>query len=240
MPDFEKRSYELEMLDMPIKDKRELHRNLKEISLINKLLGGDGVTIKGLKKLMKDKERKYSIVDIGCGDGGMLRRIRHWVKKNGYSAEFLGIDIEPEAIKLAREINKNIKDIRFEVVGYETYFQELETKPDIIISALFCHHLTDHQLMGLLNQMNDNCNIGFIVNDLHRHFLAYHSIKWLTQLFSRSTFTKNDAPVSVCRGFKREELNDYFRSLPNTGYEISWQWAFRYLAVAQPNTNGGL
>jgi 2-polyprenyl-3-methyl-5-hydroxy-6-metoxy-1,4-benzoquinol methylase len=233
MPDFSRRSYQQEMLDLPINDKLELRRNLKEISTINKLLGGDQVTIKGLKKLLTDKNRKYTIIDIGCGDGGLLRRIWKWTNKIGYEVEILGIDIEEETIRLAKEINKNVVGLNFQRISYEEYFKNLDLKPDIIVSTLFCHHLDDDQLKEFLDMTAKNAKVGFIINDLHRHFLAYYSIKWLTALFSRSKFTKNDAPLSVERGFKKTELKSYLNGIYSHKIDISWQWAFRYLIVGK-------
>jgi 2-polyprenyl-3-methyl-5-hydroxy-6-metoxy-1,4-benzoquinol methylase len=235
MANLSKRSFQLEMLDMPVNDKRELRQNLGEISRINKLLGGDQVTLKGLKKLMIDRERTYRIVDIGCGDGGLLRHVYKWANKNRYSVDILGIDIDPDAIHWAREKSIGYTNLHYQAIGYEAYFQGIQQKPDIVISALFCHHLEDKQLEGFLKKMADNSKIGFIINDLHRHFLAYYSIKWLTAIFSRSRLTKNDAPVSVLRGFRKKELISHFQALPTLSYEISWQWAFRYLVVASRN-----
>jgi 2-polyprenyl-3-methyl-5-hydroxy-6-metoxy-1,4-benzoquinol methylase len=233
MPDLSKRSKQLELLDMPVKDKEDLRQNLKEISFINKVLGGDQVTFKGLKKLMIDRQKRYSIVDIGCGDGGLLRRIWRWSFKQGFKVEITGIDINPDAIAYAKEKSLEYPGLAFINQGYEAYFEELNQKPDIIISALFCHHLNDELLQDFLMKMIENSQIGYIVNDLHRNHLAFFSIKWLTIIFSRSRLTKHDAPVSVLRGFKKEELKRYFQLLPSIEHDITWQWAFRYLIVAR-------
>jgi 2-polyprenyl-3-methyl-5-hydroxy-6-metoxy-1,4-benzoquinol methylase len=233
MPDLNQRSLQLEMLDLPVKDEQELMRSLSEISLINKLLGGDRVSIKGLKKLLLDRSKTYRIVDIGCGDGGMLRRIWHWAKKQGYSVEILGIDINPVAIRYAKEKSIGYPGLNYLVVDYADYFAALEHKPDIIISALFCHHLENERLREFLQMMAFNSRKGFVVNDLHRHCVAYYSIKWLTVLFSRSVFTRNDAPVSVTRGFKKKELIRLLDGVAIKTFEISWHWAFRFLIVSK-------
>ena len=77
--------------------------------------------------------------------------------------------------------------------------------------------------------MDANSNIGFFINDLHRHPLAYHFIKLATQLFSKSYLVKNDAPLSVLRGFKKQEWENILRKSDLSDYTIKWQWAFRYL-----------
>jgi hypothetical protein len=81
--------------------------------------------------------------------------------------------------------------------------------------------------------MKENSNIGFFINDLHRHSLAYYSIKWLTALFSGSYLVKNDAPLSVARGFKKKEWDNIFKAAGISNYKIQWKWAFRYLILWQ-------
>jgi hypothetical protein len=77
--------------------------------------------------------------------------------------------------------------------------------------------------------------LGFFINDLHRHPLAYHSIRLLTRTFSKSYLVKNDAPLSVRRGFRRGEWQRLLHDAGITGYTCSWRWAFRWLITA-PNT----
>jgi hypothetical protein len=73
--------------------------------------------------------------------------------------------------------------------------------------------------------------MGFFVNDLHRHPFAYYSIKWLTKFFSKSYLVKNDAPLSVLRGFKRKELEVLSHQSSVEKISINWKWAFRWLLV---------
>ena len=72
---------------------------------------------------------------------------------------------------------------------------------------------------------------GFFINDLHRHWLAYYSIQNITRIFSRSYLVKNDAPLSVARGFKKDEWKELMKNAGIQNYSISWRWAFRYLIV---------
>ena len=137
-----------------------------------------------------------------------------------------GIDIKPECIRYA------IKAARTEVTWICSDYQLVkwpEGKPDIIFSSLFCHHFTDEELVRQLQWLQANSALGFFINDLQRHPLAHASIKLLTRLFSKSYLVRNDAPLSVARGFKKE---DWLKILQDAGikqYELGWQWAFRYL-----------
>jgi len=81
MPNFSIRSTEKELLDQPNIEQAALFQNLKELDVINRLLGGHKATLIGLQKLMVDKSKTYHIVDFACGGGDTLRVIDHWVKK---------------------------------------------------------------------------------------------------------------------------------------------------------------
>ena len=74
---------------------------------------------------------------------------------------------------------------------------------------------------------------GFFINDLHRHPLAYYSIKWLTKAFSKSYMVKNDAPLSVKRGLLKKEWEAIFYKAGIKNFQIKWQWAFRWLIVCK-------
>ena len=106
-----------------------------------------------------------------------------------------------------------------------------EDKPDIIFSSLFCHHFTEAELTAMLPWMKKNATLGFFINDLHRHTLAYYSIKWISSLFSKSYLVKNDAPLSVARGFTKNEWEQIFKMAGITHFSIYWKWAFRHLII---------
>ena len=120
---------------------------------------------------------------------------------------------------------------RFIVSNY--ILVRFNSNPDIIFSSLFCHHFKDPDLVSMFRWMNENSRLGFFINDLHRHTLAYHSIKWLTRAFSNSYLVKNDAPLSVLRGFKKKELEQLLIKAGIRRFSIHWKWAFRWLIVVK-------
>ena len=81
--------------------------------------------------------------------------------------------------------------------------------------------------------MKQKSSTGFFINDLQRHPFAYYSIKWITKLFSRSYLVKNDAPLSVARGFTKKEWKKIFNSAGINNFSIKWKWAFRYLITCR-------
>ena len=98
---------------------------------------------------------------------------------------------------------------------------------------MFLHHLSNEEIIALLRFSKANGCI-FLANDLHRNWLAYYSIKFITAMFSRSYLVKNDAAVSVSRGFTKKELLGLLAQSGYSNYSVTWSWAFRYIIVALP------
>jgi 2-polyprenyl-3-methyl-5-hydroxy-6-metoxy-1,4-benzoquinol methylase len=106
--------------------------------------------------------------------------------------------------------------------------QLLENQFDIVISSLFTHHFTDPNWISLIQKMADCASSYVVINDLHRHWFAYHSIALITTLFSKSEMVKHDSKLSVLRSFKRAEINQMLKNGGFNNYSIKWMWAFRW------------
>ncbi|MBP1683126.1 MAG: SAM-dependent methyltransferase, partial [Ignavibacteriaceae bacterium] len=102
---------------------------------------------------------------------------------------------------------------------------------DIIHTALFLHHFTEEELHFLLKEFLRTARKGIIINDLQRSYLALLGIKILTVLFSKSEMVKNDAPLSVKRGFTKQEILNLLEDVGATNFVIKKKWAFRWMIV---------
>ncbi|MBS4066255.1 MAG: methyltransferase domain-containing protein [Chitinophagaceae bacterium] len=224
-----KRSYEQELLDDITIPFEAIRLNMLELDTINTYLGGHRITIKGVK-LLAGKQEVIHVCEIGCGGGDNLAAIARWASSKNIQLEMTGIDINHNCIDVAA----NRKDIGSKVKWITNDYRNVNFSeyPDIIFSSLFCHHFTDEALIEQLQWMHQNSTKGFFINDLHRHRLAYYSIKILTQVFSKSYLVKNDAPLSVKRGFRKEEWV-YLLGKAFINAEVSWEWAFRYLVLSK-------
>ncbi len=233
MVNFKERSYQPELLDAEDIPFEDIRQNMGELNTVNRFLGGHHITRAGVKKLSGkiNNEKVLSICEIGCGGGDNLLAIQKWCKQNNIRATFTGIDIKQECILFAQQQNPALNATWI----HSDYAKvDLTTnKPDIIFSSLFCHHFTEPELEKMLTWMKQNCNKGFFINDLQRHPFAYYSIRLLTGFFSKSYLVKNDAPLSVARGFKRKEWEAIFSAAGIHSYDIQWKWAFRYLIVCK-------
>jgi 2-polyprenyl-3-methyl-5-hydroxy-6-metoxy-1,4-benzoquinol methylase len=240
MASFKQRSYLKELLDRDDIPFEAIKRNMQELDLINQRLGGHTITLTGFKQLIKDKDvhaAPLDIVEIGCGGGDNLRVIKNWAGKQGLPVSLKGIDSNRECVSFAESQAAN-RNIQFICSDYKEVC--FTSRPDIIFSSLFCHHFTDEELIKMLGWMKTNSRTGFFINDLHRHPLAFYSIKLLTQLFSKSFLVKNDAPLSVKRGFKKRDWNRLFAAAGISDFSCRWKWAFRWLITFKHATTAAI
>ncbi len=220
------RSNKKELLDRDDIPFDDIVINMKELNFINTWLGGHKISKEGLKQLAGNN-KALTICEIGCGGGDNLVALNHWCQQKNIKAKFIGIDLKEPCIALGNTHKPLLKNTTWIVSDYRNVV--FEQKPDVIFSSLFCHHFTNGQLIEQLLWMQQNSTIGFFINDLQRNPLAYYLIKALSFLFSSSYLVKNDAPLSVARGFKKREWQCFFQSANLLQYQVDWKWAFRYL-----------
>jgi 2-polyprenyl-3-methyl-5-hydroxy-6-metoxy-1,4-benzoquinol methylase len=235
-PNFSVRSSETEVMDDLNCAGDVLERTLIELEFINQWLGGNAVTINALTTLLKDipKDRTIHIADLGCGSGEMLRIIHRWADKQGRKVKLTGIDANPNIIRYAE---KNLSDIPSASLKpmdiFSPAFRQMNF--DIVIGTLFFHHFSSSDLVNFFSNLKKSVMLGIIINDIHRHPLAYHSIKWLTSIFSKSSMVKHDAPLSVMRAFSRSDVTDILSHAGLNDFRIQWKWAFRWQVVIYLN-----
>lgn len=224
---FRERSNKKEYLDEEGIPDVALFQNLKELDFINRYLGGYKITLSILKKIIKP-EKQYVLVDIGSGGGDSLQQIDKWAKKHNHRITLYGIDIKPICIEHAKAKNES-RSIQFICDDYRNSNKHIPNI-DIIHASLFCHHLTKAEIVELIKYAHLN-KIILVINDLERNPIAYYAIKYLTMLFSKSYLVKNDAPLSVLRGFKRKEWKEIINKANVNNYCIRTKWAFRHALI---------
>jgi 2-polyprenyl-3-methyl-5-hydroxy-6-metoxy-1,4-benzoquinol methylase len=222
------RSNQRELLDRDDIPFEHIKKNMQELETINTLLGGHKITLAGLRHLLHGS-RQVHICEVGCGGGDNLKAIMAWCRKKNISATYTGIDIKDTCIEYAKE-NLAGEPVNWICSDYKEV--QFDSKPDIIFSSLFCHHFSDDEVAGIFRWKYENARLGFFVNDLHRNIIAQRSIQILTQLFSSSYLVKNDAPLSVKRGFREQDWITIFNKSRIQG-DLSWKWAFRWLVIVK-------
>lgn len=205
----------------------ELKKVLRTIDRINTKLGGHRVTIQGIKKILENNSKKHLVIaDLGCGSGDALRQISKWAKNKQINVQLIGIDANPHTIEIAREWSKEYKNISYRVVDvFSEEFEEFEA--DIITCCLTLHHFEDRFIEKLLPLLTKKASLGLVINDLHRHKLAYILFKLYSSVFINSEIARKDGLTSILRGFKSEDFEIFAKRL-NFKHHITWYWAFRY------------
>lgn len=209
-----------------------LHKTLDTLANINKWLGGNKVTLYGLKKVIKNhpKNVPITIIDLGCGGGDILRKVSKYGKKEGYIFKLVGIDANKDAVDYAREISKDYPEISFVACDiFSDAFESLQY--DVVLTTLFLHHFKEDQIINMLSSLKKKAKLGIVVNDLHRHPMAYYLFK-LVCVTIKNTMIIEDGLTSVLRGFKHHELENFSKIL-QVKPQIKWKWAFRYQWIIQ-------
>lgn len=211
------------MDDFSIQDER-IGEALAELKVINKFLGGISTTKKGLRKFLRNTyDKKIKILDAGSGASDVFEK-----EKNKFV--LFSLDRNKKICTYLKS-NKNINP----VFGNALELPFKRKSFDIVHTSLFLHHLNEEEIKKLLSVFSETAVNGIIINDLRRSILAYLGIKILTMLFSKSDFVKNDGPLSVKKGFTKDDLTKILNKIPFSRYEIKRTWAFRWLVVIYLN-----
>jgi 2-polyprenyl-3-methyl-5-hydroxy-6-metoxy-1,4-benzoquinol methylase len=212
-----------------------VYQTLRELEFINRWLGGNTVTLDAVRQLIRSTARQeFRIADLGCGGGDMLKLLHKWGNKNGIRFSLTGIDANPNIIAFAKS---NCVDypITFETLDILSPEFQLR-KFDIVIGTLFYHHFPTDTLIEFFSRLKQQIQTGLVINDIHRHWLAYHSIRLLTRLFSRSSMVRFDAPLSVRRAFTRKDLTEIMEKSGLVPFKMHWKWAFRWQVLYRRET----
>ena len=228
MPDFRYRSSEDEMMDDFSLGHEIIDPIMDELEVVNKLLGGYQVFFNAFHRMgIKDG---MVISDWGCGGGDSLRIIAKWARKKNIKLQLIGVDATASAIQYARDKSRDFPEISF-ILADVMSDELISNQFNIVISSLFTHHFSDENWIRLIQKMSDCAADYVVINDLHRHWFAYHSIGVLTSVFSKSKMVKNDSKLSVLRSFKRTELEKLLKQGGYNNFSIKWMWAFRWQIV---------
>ena len=215
--------------------KGELMRDtLDKLGSINKWLGGNRITLDGIAQLLRGlpKDKTYTIIDLGCGHGDILRLVANFGRKKDYNFKLIGIDANQDAIDYANELSVNYPELSFRNEDiFSEKFQDINY--DIALTTLFLHHFKEEEMVSILSNLSNKATIGIVVNDLQRSEIAYGLFKLLGVVIS-NYMIKQDGLTSILRAFKRKDLERISQKL-DLKSEIKWKWAFRYQWLIRTN-----
>jgi ubiquinone/menaquinone biosynthesis C-methylase UbiE len=232
--DLKKRSNQPELMDDFKEGLQALRVVFDDINRVNVILGGNNITINAVARLIKENpQESYTIVDMGCGDGNMLREVANFCRKNTQNTRLIGIDLNQEALQLASEASVDYSEIEYQHKDI-LQIKSTDLNCDIVINTLCMHHFVDKDLLTFLAKFNELASIGVVFNDLQSSRWAYYLFKLFSLIFIKTKTAKIDGLISISKGFIKSDLLTYTKNLPSVAHQIKWKWAFRYVWVMQP------
>ena len=231
MIDLKVRSNQKELLDEWKGDSHELARVLKDINRVNCMLGGNTITVNAVIRLIQEHPKEsYTIIDMGCAEGNMLRELAMTARKQHINLNLIGIDLNRDALIIAKKASIDFPEIVYhEKDILNADFSDFSC--DIVITTLTMHHFKNPEILNFAQQFTRLASIGVVINDLQRSVLAYYLFKGFSLIFIKTKVAKLDGLTSIRRGFLKSELLALAKSLTNVDHKIDWKWAFRYVWI---------
>jgi SAM-dependent methyltransferase len=203
-PDFGRRAELEEQMDGPC-SYEELRDCLRDLASLNRLLLAHRPILQWLTRMAASRPavRPLRIVDVGSGYGDMLRRIERWAARHDVAVELTGVDINPNALRSAREATPAGSRIRW-ILGDVTTCAELG-EVDLVTSCGVMHHLTEAEIVSLLRWAERNTRVGWFLCDLHRKPMPYRIFDVMTRFGRWHRFIRQDGLASIRRSFLAED-----------------------------------
>lgn len=201
IPDLSRRSGERERMDGEDVDFETFQGCLRDLARVNALSGGYRPTLAFLDGLRRAGRlalgRPVEILDAGSGHGDALRAVDRWAARRGIPVRLLGVDLNPWSARAAAEATAAGRPIRYETGNIFDH----AGGADVVLSALFAHHLDDAGVVRFIRWMEGRARVGWFVNDLHRHVVPALGFGPLAGLLRMHPFVRHDGPASFRRAF---------------------------------------
>jgi 2-polyprenyl-3-methyl-5-hydroxy-6-metoxy-1,4-benzoquinol methylase len=234
-PDLSVRSEAVELMDDRSIVGTELLEALRQLRWINRVLGAAWPTLEGVATLWRraGRPRRLTLLDVGAGSGDVNRLLLRWAAWRRIDLRITLVDLHPDTCATAAAHFENEPGVQ--VVCADLFRLPLRNV-DIVTASLVLHHIPTVQLPLVVNTMIEAARIGVVINDLHRHVVAWAAIWTATRVFSRNRMLRYDAPLSVRRGFRRADFARLQTAAHVTKLWYSWRPWFRYLVVVPTAT----
>lgn len=223
------------MDDFSIADER-LRQALEDLRWVSRWLGGYAATMQALRPVLRSG---MTVLDLGTGAAEFPERLVRWADARGMDVRVVGVDANPSTVRYARTSLRHRLPayLRARIRVEEADALDLPYDDghfDVVTASLFLHHFDRPEAVHLLREMRRLARRSFIVNDLHRHPVAYYGFNALTLLLPTSEMVRHDGLISIRRGFRREELHALAGEAGLEPCTIRWHWAFRWVLTSAP------
>jgi SAM-dependent methyltransferase len=216
-------------MDDPATDYATFRGCLRDLAQVNVVTLAHRPTLDFLENLRRAGRlavgRPVGIVDVGSGQGDLLKGIARWASRRKVPVRLVGVDLNPWSAKSAAEAWRAGEQPQWVTEDIFRY----DGPADIVVSSLFTHHLADADIVRFLQWMEGSASLGWFVNDLHRHPLPFYGFGALARSARWHRFVQHDGPVSIARAFTASDWTAYLRQagLEGAGVEVRWRFPFR-------------
>lgn len=194
------RSRQEEQMDAADLDPKVYEEVLHDLARINRWTFTAHPVLAWLKRAIGGAKR-FRLIDVGFGDGDILRAIARWARRRGIRADLVGVDLNEKSVAAARHATPPDLTIDYRAGDY----LDQEGPFDFVISSQVTHHMTDDQLRTFLRYMEREARMGWLVCDLHRHGFAHRGFPILARLLMVHRIVREDGQLSIARSFRPAE-----------------------------------
>jgi len=219
--DLSVRALEEEQMDDAGLPPAEYERVLADLGRVNRWTFAARPTLDFLRRGTRSA-KAFSLLDVGFGEGGMLRTIARWARARGIEARLTGVDLNPKSAAAARAATPAGMAIDWRTGDY----RELG-RFDFVVSSLVAHHMSAGELRDFLVWMEANAARGWMVNDLHRHRFAYAGYPLLARLLRVHRIVREDGRLSIARACRPAEWRRILEEAGIGGARVVRRFPFR-------------
>lgn len=217
------RSTQAEVMDEPSLDLATYQRALSDLAALNRLTGTHKAVLAWLAR-STTPGGKFTLLDVACGHGDLLRSIAAWAKKTGRQASLAGIDLNPRSA-ISRGAPDGITYLTGNIFDYNP-----AQNFDFVVTSQFTHHLPGDEVVRLMRWMQAHAIRGWCITDLHRHFLPYYGFPLLARLMRWHRIVREDGKISIARGFTGREWRALITQA-GVPARVSWHVPFRHTVI---------
>lgn len=218
-----------EQMDAPDIDPALYARILSDLARVNTVTMARRPTIAFLDRVAARDVGPLRILDVGFGDGDMLRRIARWAETRRQPVELVGIDLNARSVDVAADATPSDLAIDYRTGDYAM----LADEPwDVILSSLVAHHMSQDELVAFLRFMAAHARRGWFINDLHRHSFAYLGYPLLARIAGWHRVVREDGQLSIARSYRPAEWPPILSEARVVGARVFRAFPFRLCVEA--------
>lgn len=225
MMDLTFRCRDEEQMDAPGLDPAVYAEVLRDLARVNRWTFTARPALAFLGRALPTDARRFSLLDVGFGNGDTLRAIAHWARRRRVQADLVGVDLNAKSVEAARSATPGDLDLDYRFGDY----QDQPEPFDFIVSSQVAHHMSDGQLRDFLVFMEGRARRGWLICDLHRHRFAHLGYPLLARLLRVHRIVREDGRLSIARSLRPEEWDGVLRNagMPLSQIDVRCRFPFR-------------